>query len=313
MRKKIRNIAALLIAAVVLTGCGGNRAETEPAGTLPAAQTETSGPTMQEQTGPTQALETIAAPAEDLAIETPYCTLYYPGDWVPFLTVEKTEGEIYSVKFTATLEGEKLQELFTIRFGSRDDAVGAIRTPEGEQVPISLDIADIQPDDSWSDTDINIAFNMQEALNDVMAVLPLEELSQAPAAQSGTPSQEETVPAETLPPEMAEDMAIDTPHGELHYPSKWADDLTTRIDEMNGYTVAFYCSMEGHEDVYLFAVHFGGGQGSYVKTVWDGNGNSVDIRLSVTELSLDDTWTQEESDVAYAMQEDLNYLLEKLG
>lgn len=233
---------------------------------------------------------------------TPYCTLKYPKELAGYLRVEVSDGNPYTATYYADLESGKTQELFSISFGgSSESALGTVTTSAGETVPVHVSSADFQPDSSWSDREINIVFIMQEAMNDVLDSMAMTTVDQP---SQGGPN---------LPEDDGEEMVIDTPYGELRYPSRWKDYLEVVVNEKSGYAVEFWCKMDGHDAVKLFTVHYGGSKGIAASTAKDSNGKTVEVRMEVQELDLNDTWSNEEKSIAAAMQEDLNYLLSNLS
>lgn len=272
--------------------------------------------------------EIITGKKDDVKIETPYCDLWFPGDWAGFLKTEIIESPVYSVKFSAELESGKVQELFTVYFGGETGSLlGVIKGSSGE-TEVRVDIPEFVPDGSWSASDINIVFSMQEEVNYIIDKLPLKGTEQPSGGNDNAPdnSQGGNVgttdkpqggnsssggPAE-LPPE-AGDMTIDVPGAELHYPARWAEYLDIKVTEKNGaQVVEFFCKAGSHSPERLFTVYVGGTEGSYVSSVTNVKGEKTEIRLGVEELSLDGSWSDIESDIAYAMQEDLNYLISEL-
>lgn len=303
-----RITAVFLLMALVLTmaACGGKTEE-------PAATTaETAGAT--EAAAETTLPEiTIPAPTPDAEIVTPYGTMLFPGDWSVFLETVVSEDP-YCVRFDCRLESGRAVELFTISFGGEmADAIGAVKDAEGTLVAVSVAEAEFAPDETFSDSDANIVYNMRSCLNYVLESLGLQEavIEQTQETKPAETKPAETKPgiSETLPAEMRDDMAIDTPYGELHYPVKWAEYLSIAVDESNGYSVAFYCALAEHEPALLFTVHFGGTQGAVVTKISDKNGGTVEVRVSFVELDLDETWIDNDVGIAYSMQEDINYLL----
>lgn len=237
-------------------------------------------------------------------VKTPYGNLNFPSEWESFLHTTKKEGNPYMVTFFSVLDGRKEpQELFTISFGGEvSTAIGAVKNPDGGYVALNVKYPQFKPDDSWSDQEISIVFTMQEALNDVLKGLDIQD-ADVLLPSNDSPSQQ---------PDDA-DMAVDTPYMELHYPSKWADTLTIKTNKGNAYSVGYYCRIGNYSEVHLFTVYFGGEAGSLLKTIKTENGEMVEIRIDVPELSLLDEWTEDQKNTAYAMQEDLNYLLAKMN
>lgn len=297
---------------------GDTAGETAPGESSPEEPTgETDATEVSDPTEDTQATDATTATGDketeptkptsgeqkedQTALKTPYCTLKYPQEWAGFLRVEISESDVYTATYYADLESGKSQELFTISFGgSMESAIGTI-TASGKTVPVHASSTDFQPDSSWTDQESYIVFSMQEAMNFLLDAMPIETASQPP---QGDPN---------LPEEDGKEMVIDTPYGGLHYPSRWKDYLEVKVNDKNGYSVEFLCKVEGHDPVALFVVHYGGSKGIAVSTAKDANGKSVDVRMEVLEIDLDATWSEDDKSIVAAMQEDLNYLLSKLG
>lgn len=271
----------------------------EESGATDAADiTEASEPT--EETQPTEETtpkQTEPAKKEDFTtLKTPYGTLKYPKEWAGLLRVTIQEGNPYTLTYFADLESGKSQKLFTISFGGGlEGAIGAV-TVDGKAVPVHVSTTEFKPDNSWSEKEINIVFTMQEALNPLLESIPVK--------TGNTPPQDNP----QLPEEDGEEMTIDTPYGQLHYPTRWKDYLEVKINDKNGYSVEFRCKVEGQEPALLFTVYFGGDKGVEVGTGKDG----VKIRLDVPDMNLPDTWDEEDKRIAAAMQEDVNVVLSNL-
>lgn len=280
---KYNHLKVILLAVLLslaLCACGGQEQPLPPE-SVPAEPT--AGQTFTEPTQPDA--------VDDFAIETPYGTLYYPGEWAPLLRTEITEENGCHVAFHADLDSGRQQELFTLTFGGTDP-IGAFTAGDGTKVGVSVTLAEFTPDNTWTDSEINVVYAMQDGLNHVLDNLALE------------PMGAEESPA---------DMALDTPYGELHFPVRWAEYLATEVDETDGYTVRFCARIGDHADQPLFAIHFGGNQGVFYGKTNSASGEGAEIRVTVSEISLDESWTDAETSLVYAMQEDLNYLLEHMN
>lgn len=235
---------------------------------------------------------------KDVEIQTPYCTLYYSNDWRDFLEVDKSEGQPYTVTFNAKVN-DKTQKLFAVGFGGgAGNSAGIVKTASGDNVEVYVEVCDIKLDSTWTDNEKIIVYSMQEALNALLAKMPLEDNDVS--VQPG---------GEILPPDNGEDMIIETACCELHYPARWAEYLELEHDKSS---VAIYAVVSGKR-AHLFTVRFGGNQGIPVTTIKDFAGNEVQVLVSISELTLDNTWTEENKKIAQAMQEDMNYLLDKLN
>lgn len=318
-------IAALVLVVLILVLTllpGGEHPEagetTAPTGeTLASDPTDGTAPTGEsvsiepgtESTGepteePTEAptTEPTYAPKEDVKIQTPYGTLVYPGEWGGLLQVDKVNGDPYQVVFTAKLDSGVRQELFTIGFGgARDGALGTVKV-SGKDVFVHVLSVDFKPAANWTDNDISTIYSMQEALNELLGAMNIQPLEQPQATQP-----------ETLPPEDDEDMTIDTPKGELHYPARWNDSLRIEIRQETVCSVEFYCTLEGFEDVLLFIIHFGGEEGFDVMDFTCADGTTVALHMTICEIEPDINWTDAQKTLVFAMQEDLNYLLAALS
>lgn len=298
-------LAAALIMVMFLQDDQQQAQPTDPLGsTTPALTTETTTASTQESaqaTEPTVATtEETTVPAtpapDDVKIETPYGTLYYSGEWGEFLEVQ-TEGDTYT--FYANVTEQKQQKLFSLTFGGDvDGALGILRDEAGNAVPLHVRSYKFTPDDSWSDRECNIVYTMMDLLNDLLNLMPLE------------PVPEPTQPPTTVPNEGdREGMGIDTAYCQLMYPAQWADHLKLDIKQDSA---SFYCVNAAGQDMRLFTIYFGGDQGIVLKSIQDYSGNDVEVRLDIEELNPDSDWSDEDMRTAQAMQEDLNYLLEKL-
>lgn len=271
---------------------GGSAATTAPSEqntqkpTEPSATTAPSEPQESDKNDPT-------------SVKTPYGTLNFPKEWREYLAVEVMEGDPYQVVYIADLGGDKKHTLFVLEFGGNAESAAGFVNVNGSKVPLHLSVLDSPFGSDWTDEEINMVFTMQEAVNDVLSGLNLE-LNMG-TGQDPNPSE---------PVNNGDDMVIDAPCGELHYPSRWKDNLSL---QMGDDYVAFYGRVGGHGEQWLFTVHFGSGVGIEIGSVNDANGQTVSVSVEIEDLMLDDSWSTNDAGVIYAMQEDLNYLLMNLG
>lgn len=131
--------------------------------------------------GGSQSVPVETAPESSIvnmtSIKTPYCTLRYPVRWKDYLVTEQTENQetgVYSVAFYCQVESKEKCLLFTVLFGGDEgDQLGAIVQDGGEFVTVNLLVA--KPDlTGWPEEDTQILYSMQEAINDLIAELPLQ-------------------------------------------------------------------------------------------------------------------------------------------
>jgi len=293
-------VALLILLAVLIKGNQPENAPTEPS-TEPSASTEPmqtpSEPVPEETEEVTEPQVEIAPETPDVEIETPYCTLYFPGEWEEVLQVEQVKGDVYKVIFSCTVEDGLAVELFRFLFGG-EDGIGAVKAPDGKLVNVAVKSAEIKPGDDWTTSQINMVFSMQEALNEVLARMEFVE--------------PEITTEPTVIPEDDTPSDLDTPYGTLQYPARWDKYLVTKVSEKNGYSIKFSAKIGDHKAEHLFTVYFGGDEGIEAATVKDSKGKEVTLRLAVAEPELDGSWSDDERLILLAMQEDMNYLLSNL-
>lgn len=111
-----------------------------------------------------------------IAIETPYCTLYYPAQWAEGLRTEVSGEEFdMAVSFYGTVAQEEYL-LFTLYFGGAEGfPVGVLEIQDGVMLDVTLDITDLEMNDSWNQEETDRICAMQEAMNDVLNYLEMEE------------------------------------------------------------------------------------------------------------------------------------------
>lgn len=109
-------------------------------------------------------------------IGTPYCTLHFPVIWEDYLIVEETDRTdgVCQVDFYGKVPNKRQCLLFTVLFGGDEgDQLGVVMADDGGFVTVNLQMA--EPDlTGWKEADAEIIYAMQEAVNDMIARIPLE-------------------------------------------------------------------------------------------------------------------------------------------
>ena len=101
-------------------------------------------------------------------------------------------------------------------------------------------------------------------------------------------------------------------YGDLHYPDRWQEYVTIR-QEQNGNTIAVTFETKSGEETYeLFKVLIGDDSSEVVGCLTDDTGTQRNVYLHVEELPADSGLEETEQTRFYAMQEDLNYLIDNL-
>ncbi|MCH5182948.1 MAG: hypothetical protein J1E00_02110 [Oscillospiraceae bacterium] len=105
-------------------------------------------------------------------------------------------------------------------------------------------------------------------------------------------------------------IAIDTGYGRLFFPEQWTELLRTEREVGEGYVkITFSAALDG--TVYpLFEIAVGDYDGgSHIGSLTDGNGVARNVRMELISLRDVTDLPEDELDWLYAMQEDVNYLI----
>lgn len=115
---------------------------------------------------------------------------------------------------------------------------------------------------------------------------------------------------ETKTPENC--IVIETKYGNLYYPDQWTEHV--QIDQVeleNGIEVSFIAVI--NENQYpLFEVIVGKHDGTKVGELTDSSGTVNNVYVQLEEIPADSALSEGEQNRLYAMQEDLNYLIDHL-
>ena len=131
--------------------------------------------------------------------------------------------------------------------------------------------------------------------------------------QEGTAVEHTAGSVESAPTvEELEESKIETAYGTLYYPKQWEEYVTTEQQE-NGDTIVVSFVATLHNTSYrLFEVTIGGTEGAAAGELTDNGGTKRTVYMQVYELEGDSELTATEQNRLYAMQEDLNYLIDHL-
>ena len=129
--------------------------------------------------------------------------------------------------------------------------------------------------------------------------------TQQPAS---TPSAPATTPKPADP-----DAEITTPYVTLYYPGQYKEYLHTEVlDDGFEVTVLFYSTVGGHRDALMFTLFFGGAEGEPLGSFQTGQDFAVDVTVEMSGYIPNEAWSTEDADVFYAMQENMNYVINRL-
>lgn len=161
-------LAALILAAALLTGCGSN----DPAQTTAAPETQPPQPA-ETQPVPVDVLEILETREEGalVAVQTSYCTVSYPYAFSDLmkLSCREENGAEYLV-FSAAVSGSEYP-LFYLCFGEDTGMrMGQLVLPvTGNTVPLYAGLYPLG--DSVPESDRAACLAVQECINDVIASL----------------------------------------------------------------------------------------------------------------------------------------------
>lgn len=282
-------LVVLIVVAVVIAQresdvprVNGVPVKTEPIETADQAAEPTNIPT-ESTTPPAQTVpETEPMVYEGTPVETPCGTIILPNDWDLEIQVETVSENPVVLDFLAG--GEKL---YSLTFSDHADGAFGQVSVNGELVYISIEIYELDGADDQM-------LSMQESINEI-----LEQLDAEPVTQ---------IPEQTEP--VIEDIVISTAYGDLLFPGKWEDNL--QVKQPDDHTVEFYGGVANHDPVLLFSLHFESEDGDITLEMVKEDHSVVAVAIDIEEIQFDSSWKDEEENLIYSMQEDLNYIIESL-
>lgn len=112
--------------------------------------------------------------------------------------------------------------------------------------------------------------------------------------------------------EELEEVKIETAYGTLYYPRQWEGYVTTEQQENDDTIVVSFIATLQNTNYRMFEVTIGGTEGVAVGELTDAEGTKRTVYMWVYELEMGPEVTEIERNRLYAMQEDLNYLIDHL-
>lgn len=223
-----------------------------------------------------------------LVFYTPYGELRYPAIWEDYLQVKTLEStSSYVLEFYANVDGISEIHLFDvkIRKGNDGDFVLVVE-PDGTAYSMSIDYFNLKFNDSWTQEQLDIIYGMIEdagKLSDGLSRMDMEDVvvdTNAGVAQ--------------------------TPYGVLIYPAQFKDSIRVELESEDPYTMAFYGTVKGQQELCLYKVIFGQTLDNPVGIVRDAEGKLTQIGFIIPEFAPTESWTQEQIDMVYALKETMN-------
>lgn len=110
----------------------------------------------------------------------------------------------------------------------------------------------------------------------------------------------------------AEYIVVETANGNLKYSDQWEEFVKTEVAEENGVSDVMFSAEVNGTSYKLFEVMINGdgSKGEYVGDVHDKDGKAHKVYLKMESIEEDDSLSESEMNRLYAMQEDVNYIIE---
>ena len=234
----------------------------------------------------------------DISVETPYCTLYYPGKWRDSVQYEVKQA---GVSFSGLFSEDQKYSLFDVIFSQEaKEAIGMISMENGSNIYVHVVTYEWNPDSVKSEDESYDFYAMQEDLNYLIAKLPL--IKSEIDTDAG-------LPLAGLD-DASEDAFVETPYGKLVYPGALQSVLYVECTEAERYTVSFWWQKEPQKRIQLFEIGFGGSEQSAYGFMKD---SGTPVHVMVFDVNQQPEMNQQDLDMALSLQENVNYILENLA
>lgn len=154
---------------------------------------------------------------------------------------------------------------------------------------------------------------MKKVMATLIAVLMLSALFSGCAPEneeSSVPNTSGTYSA--VRPEGNAYVIVETPYGELYYQDQWEEFM--RVEQtQDGSVLRVAFSADINAKIYaLFTLEIGGGTGAKLGQLTDANGTKRTVYATVHTIAEDSELSADELNRLYAMQEDINYVMQYL-
>ena len=107
-------------------------------------------------------------------------------------------------------------------------------------------------------------------------------------------------------------MVVNTPYGDLYYQEQWSDNMVVEQKaEGDLVRVSFLAEFNGLKYA-LFDLVIGGGEEESVATITDAAGTVRNVSVNFLELGEYPELSEDDQNQLYAMQEDINYVIENI-
>jgi hypothetical protein len=144
--------------------------------------------------------------------------------------------------------------------------------------------------------------------------VPPTESTHAPAVQTLPPMEipEETTAESTAAPETEpQPIPVETPYGTLYYQPQWEGLLLTEQTMTDDVLCVTFLTRIGEQEYQLFRISIGVPEAN-AGTICDREGNRRNVQVSMEELGDLSALTDDQKNMLYALQEEINFVIDKL-
>lgn len=290
-------IIVLVVVCVVFFHKNTNVPNTDPQATVDSVIEE-------PEQGENEPTQDALAPEQDVAVDTPVCTLYYPAKWKDRVRVEQVDlGYGYVARFFGSSNGNEA-ELFSILFGEgteKSARIGAV-IQNGIAMDVHLEIADFSEDHNWDTTTVDELMAMQTDADYLIGRL-----------KENVFFQNQETPEEDIVPDTS-DASLKTPYGTLHYSGEWKDAVTWDIStEKDICTVSVMESFSGMKaPVFILSFNNPEDMGFQMGTLHQKD-RDVAVCVTLCDFPQGNTWTDSEKNLFLKLQEQAYDMLERFA
>ena len=144
--------------------------------------------------------------------------------------------------------------------------------------------------------------------------VPPAESTYAPAVQTLPPLEitEDTIPESTAAAETEpQPVPVETPYGTLYYQPQWEGILLTEQTMTDDVLCVTFLTRMEEQEFRLFRIMIGVPEAN-AGTICDEEGNRRNVQVSMEELGDLSALTDDQKNVLYALQEEINFVIDKL-
>lgn len=107
---------------------------------------------------------------------------------------------------------------------------------------------------------------------------------------------------------------VETPFAEIEYPSARKENLNIEWDGTNNEgKLIFFAKIQDKEEIEIFSIHFNEDAQIPIGILSEEKGGKIRIGYSLANPQFDESWSDYEKDIFYAMQDDINFLIRQLS